>query len=307
MTTTDRFATLDDVPLTEAWAHEARDFTPWLAENLNRLSDAIGIPLELTDTEVAVESFAADIIARNPQDETVVLIENQFKPSDHGHLGQIMTYLAGLGASTIIWIAPSFREPHLSAVRWLNEHTEDPFAFFAVQLKVVRIANSPMVPLFDVIERPNHWDRQVQETARESKAPSALGNFRREFWAHMLTRHPTGGDPGQGYAASSRWRELPDYKLAVVQYIAKGGPGIFVRCPRGGDDEAAAELLDPYEQQLEDRLGAPINAGNPRYLFIKNLRLDATDKSNWDRIADWLHGEADRYEAALKDVLGGTA
>ncbi|HRD78059.1 MAG TPA: hypothetical protein PK264_19315 [Hyphomicrobiaceae bacterium] len=303
-----RFGTLDTVPLTEAWAHEAHAFTPWLAENLALLSDAIGIPLELTDTEVAVESFAADIIARNPQDESVVLIENQFKPSDHGHLGQIMTYLAGLGASTIVWIAPSFREPHLSAIRWLNEHTEEPFAFFAVQIKVVRIGTSPMVPLFDVIERPNHWDRKVQETARERKAPTTdLGNFRREFWAHMLSRHPSEGDPAKPYAASSRWRDLPELKLAVVQYIAKGGPGIFIRCPRGGDDEAAAELLDPYEQKLESLLDASINAGNPRYLFIKQLRLDATDNANWDRIADWLHKEADRYEAAIKNVLGGTA
>lgn len=302
-----RFATLDDVPLIEAWAHEAHEFTPWLAENLGRLSAVIGIPLELTDTEVAVESFSADILARNPQDGSAVLIENQFKPSDHGHLGQIMTYLAGLGASTIIWIAPSFREPHLSAIRWLNEHTEEPFAFFAVQLRVVRIENSPMVPLFDVIERPNHWDRKVQESARQAKEPTEIGNFRREFWAHMLTRHPDEGDPSKPYAASSRWHELPDHKLAVVQYISKSGPGIFIRCPRGGDDEAAAELLDPYERQLEDQLGASMNAANPRYLFIKNLQIDATSKANWDRMADWLHSEADRYEAALKNVLGGTA
>jgi hypothetical protein len=302
-----RFATLDDVPLQEAWGHEAHDFTPWLAENLGRLSEAIGIPLELTDTEVAVESFSADILARNPQDDSVVLIENQFKPSDHGHLGQIMTYLAGLSAHTIIWIAPYFREPHLSAIRWLNEHTEEPFAFFAVKLRVVRIENSPLVPLFEVIERPNHWDRQVQETARQASEPTEIGNFRREFWAHMLTRHPHEGDAKKPYAASSRWRDLPQHKLAVVQYIAKSGPGIFIRCPRGGDDEAAAEQLDPVERQLEARLEAPMNASNPRYLFIKHLRLDATNKANWDRIADWLHEEADRYEAALKNVLGGTA
>jgi hypothetical protein len=29
------------------------------------------------------------------------------------------------------------------------------------------------------------------------------------------------------------------------------------------------------------------------------------DESNWDRAADWLKTEADRYEAALRDVLGG--
>jgi hypothetical protein len=49
-------------------------------------------------------------------DDTLVLIENQLEGSDHTHLGQIMTYLAGLEAHTIVWIAADFREPHLS--RW---------------------------------------------------------------------------------------------------------------------------------------------------------------------------------------------
>lgn len=48
------FATLDDVGVREAWAHEALRFTHWLAANLDRLSHAIGIPLELTGAEVRV-------------------------------------------------------------------------------------------------------------------------------------------------------------------------------------------------------------------------------------------------------------
>jgi hypothetical protein len=29
------------------WKDEARDFTPWLAENAEHLSEAIGIPIEI--------------------------------------------------------------------------------------------------------------------------------------------------------------------------------------------------------------------------------------------------------------------
>ena len=54
-----------------------------------------------------VGSFSADILARNPVDDGVVLIENQLEASDHGHLGQIMTYLAGLQAQTMVWIVAS--------------------------------------------------------------------------------------------------------------------------------------------------------------------------------------------------------
>ena len=102
--------TLEEVYIREAWNHEARSFTPWLAEHLDILGKEIGIPLELEGREVAVASFSADILARNPQNDSLILIENQLETTDHGHLGQIMTYLAGLEAHTVIWIAAAFRE-----------------------------------------------------------------------------------------------------------------------------------------------------------------------------------------------------
>ncbi len=99
---------LTDVDVRLAWAHEAHSFTPWLAQHLDALAVVIGIPLELEGREVSVETFYADILARNPQDGSLVLIENQLEATDHGHLGQIMTYLAGLEAETVVWVATSF-------------------------------------------------------------------------------------------------------------------------------------------------------------------------------------------------------
>ena len=63
------------------------------------------------------------------------MIENQLENTNHTHLGQVLTYLAGLEAQTVIWIAKEFQGPHLSVVRWLNSHTVDPFAFFAVKVR----------------------------------------------------------------------------------------------------------------------------------------------------------------------------
>ena len=108
------FGELKNVNLRDVWGHEANDFTPWLAANVERLSKAIGIPLELEGTEVDVERFSADVVARNPSDDSRVLIENQLEDSDHTHLGQILTYLAGLEARTVVWIARNFHESHRS-------------------------------------------------------------------------------------------------------------------------------------------------------------------------------------------------
>lgn len=42
-----RFGRLEDLSLRDAWKNEAYKFTPWLAENIDHLSEAIRIPLEL--------------------------------------------------------------------------------------------------------------------------------------------------------------------------------------------------------------------------------------------------------------------
>lgn len=297
------FAALADVPLRDAWAHEAHRFTPWLAANLDRLAEVIGIPLELTGTEIRVGTFSADILARNAADDSVVLVENQLEGSDHTHLGQIMTYLAGLEAQTMVWVAPTFRDEHLSAIRWLNEHTVDPFAFFAVRVRVVRIADSPYAPLFEVVERPNNWDRQVSEKKRAVEGDlTELGQHRRAFWTHVCARHPRFGKPD---AASSHWADLPGTDAVVVQYLSKNGVGVFVRPRRGRSMEELAGELQPNLQQLADELGAP--AGGDSSFLSQSLKADPHDPAQWDRLADWLDERTTAYQAAFARLEEHTA
>lgn len=300
MATHTSFGTLVDVPLREAWAHEAHRFTPWLAENLDRLSAVIGIPLELSGIEAPVGSFSADILARNAADDSVVLIENQLEGSDHKHLGQIMTYLAGLETHTMIWVAPNFRDEHLSAIRWLNEHTVDPFAFFAIRLRAVRIGDSPLAPLFEVLERPNNWDRRLSEKKRTIEVGrSELGEHRLAFWTHFLERHPIYGSP---HAASSHWAALPCTDAVVVQYIAKQGVGVFVRPPRGGSMEDVGSELAPWLDQLSVALGAP--KGGQTSFLSQSLDIDASDHANWSQMADWLDERTRAYQMIFASLLG---
>ena len=55
------------------------------SENLDRLSDELGIELELENTEVQIGPYRADIVARIPQDDTRVLIENQLESANLQH------------------------------------------------------------------------------------------------------------------------------------------------------------------------------------------------------------------------------
>ena len=130
--TTAKLGTLERVDVRKAWPHEAMDFTPWLAENLNRLAAELGLELELEDTEKHVGPYRADIVARVPLTDDRVLIENQLEWANLQHLGQVLAYLAGLEAKIVVWIATGFLDEHRTAIRWLNEHTVGGFAFFAV-------------------------------------------------------------------------------------------------------------------------------------------------------------------------------
>ncbi|MBP1805768.1 hypothetical protein [Rubellimicrobium aerolatum] len=79
------FARLQDLPPREARSHEEHVFTPWPADNLDHLAEAIRIPLELTGREAPVDGLWADILARNPQDGSVVLIKSRPEVTDHIH------------------------------------------------------------------------------------------------------------------------------------------------------------------------------------------------------------------------------
>ncbi|MCT0210296.1 MAG: DUF4268 domain-containing protein [Cyanobium sp.] len=294
---------LETVDLRQAWAHEAQSFTPWLAENLNRLSAALGIPLELEGQEVSVGSFSADLLARNPQDGSLVLIENQLEQTDHNHLGQILTYLAGLQAQVIVWIASDFRDPHLSAIHWLNDHTVDPFAFFAVQVKAVRIGDSPIAPLFEVVAKPNGWDRKLQQqVASQTGELSTLGQFRLAFWSKLLELYPDQSQWGPADAASSRWQPLKNSSLVVVTYISVYRCGIFVRGKRGQPLEESKALLLFHQEALEKRLGVPIS-DSEGYGLTQSLDADARDPTTWPKLAAWLDSRLQAYVEALEVIV----
>ena len=294
--------TLEEVELRQAWPHEAHSFTPWLAAHLDGLSEAVGIAMELEGREVAVEEFSADILGRNTRDDSLVLIENQLTRTDHSHLGQIMTYLAGLEVSTVIWIAEGFREAHLSAIRWLNDHTIDPFAFFAIKVRAVRIADSPVAPVFEVVVKPNSWERQLHAVAKDRQANSNLRQFRRAFWTHCLDRYPDEERGRTAGADSNRWRLVPECDLVISSYVAKGSVGLSIRGLRGVPPEEVYDRLEPHAEHPGRATGQEFGDPARTYRFSQEYKIDTADKNNWDKMADWLHERSVVYEKALREM-----
>ena len=294
------FGELESVGLREAWANEATDFTPWLADNLDRLSEAIGVSLELVDQEVGVDEFRADILARCPEDGQLVLIENQLESTDHTHLGQILTYLTGLKATIVVWIARDFREPHLSAFNWLNEHVGEPFAFFAVKVRLVRIGKSPLAPIFDVLAKPSEWDRQLRQTS--ARDVSEIGEFRRAFWRLYAERYPHDAETAAlrpGHALGNIWHRTEQPGVVVSQYLAQGGVGIYYTTPRGEPWEDVFLHLRGYEDAIRRDLGVDAGAIPDRHATVAFWRVNTRDRANWEAMAEWLHERLDAYQRVI--------
>ena len=93
---------LEKISPKKQWAHEAHDFTPWLAENIQELGDVIGYDLELVDREVPVGPYFADILAKDMNSDTKVVIENQLEKTNHDHLGKCLTYTSVLDAKVVV-------------------------------------------------------------------------------------------------------------------------------------------------------------------------------------------------------------
>lgn len=187
---------IEKVDLRDIWETEDKDFTPWLAEekNIVLLGDSIGIDLEVESQEKNVGPFRADILARDTSANHYVLIENQLEVTDHKHLGQIMTYAAGLDAFSIIWIAKQFTEEHRAAIDWLNRITDDHINFFGIEIEVLKIGNSIAAPQFKVIAKPNDWTRSVKKAANDGEL-SEIKVSQRNYWIALKDYVADNGNP----------------------------------------------------------------------------------------------------------------
>lgn len=304
---------LERVDLRDIWFSEASDFTPWLAgaENLAQLGQTIGMELELEAQEKDVGPFRADILCKDTATGNWVLIENQLEKTDHTHLGQLLTYAAGLKAVTIVWVAAQFTEEHRATLDWLNTITDEGFQFFGLEVELWKIGTSPAAPKFNIVSKPNDWTRSVSQAARRIESESLTDTKAKqlEYWtefAEFLKSARSSIRPQKPYP--QHWMNFsigrtgfllgallnrPENRIGIELYLS--------------DEDAKAYfgLLYKQKDRIEEELGFPLNwlelPERKACRLLCNLEnVDPLDRQHWPEYRQWMKERLERLNTVFR-------
>ena len=203
---------LEEVDIRKVWPHEQYDFSKWLATegNIKELGDALNLSLTDVETEKFVGNYRCDILCKDEITGKMVLIENQLEPTNHDHLGKIITYASGLDAAVVVWIVASARDEHASAIEWLNKHTDDEISFFLLEVHAYKIGDSDPAPQFKIIEQPNDFVKIVKAVSKNTDMNESQKN-RLEFWTQFNEVVDSKGKPfNKRKATTDHW-----YNVAI--------------------------------------------------------------------------------------------
>ena len=243
---------LERVEPASVWKSEAGEFVPWLAapENLNCLGNALGLTLEPVARETRVGQLRADLLCRNRDTGAAVVIEAQLGPSDHSHLGQILTYACALRARAVVWLAARFRAEHRAVLDRLNESGAVNLGCFAVEMDLWKIGASAAAPRFTVVVEPRTWPFPVPEPPGDGIARADAARARQpEDSPLRVWRKRTGMSMQQLAAAAGisrpylskieigRCPGAPETRAAIARALAAAGEADRPAPPRAMQPE----------------------------------------------------------------------
>lgn len=260
---TSELGVLQRVDLRNVWRHEALDFTPWLVENIDLIGEVLGLDLEVSGQEHPVGDFAVDILARDLGRNKCVIIENQLEETDHAHLGQLITYAAGLEASVVVWVSRRIREEHRQALDWLNRGDGATTEYFGVVVELLQIDGSKPAVNLRVVASPNNWSRK---TIRVTSAGDATGKYvvYQQFFQGLLDdlrenykfTNARAGQPQNWYTFSTGTRGF----VYGVSFAAGGKlrTEVYIDAGDGSKNAAAFEELKAEKSTIEGVFGVSL-------------------------------------------------
>jgi hypothetical protein len=299
--------------LRDVWKTEAQDFTPWLAgeENLALLGETINLDLELEAVEKDVGPFRADILCRETDGNSLVLVENQVERTDHTHLGQLLTYAAGLNTVTIVWIAKKFTDEHRAALDWLNEITGEEVNFFGLEIELWRIGQSDIAPKLNVVSKPNEWTKGKGSSSSIAQDTdlTPVKILQLDYWnafRDYVLEHSAVMRPQK--ASPCHWMNfgIGTSKAALSSLVntQAGLISVSLQIHNSKDRLAIFNLLKQEREAIEAEMGSSLiweekPAKKSSHIIVRNPALDPNQKADWPQQQKWMLEQLERFRATF--------
>ena len=309
-------ASVSRVDLRDVWPNEASAFTPWLAENVEALGEALGMDLELVEVEAPVGSFAVDVLAKEANTNRTVVIENQLEMTNHDHLGKVLTYAAGYNADVLVWVASEIREEHRQALDWLNQRTGPETEVYGVVVELLRIDDSRPAFHFDVVARPNQWRKSKVGSSRSvSEKNQAYRAFFQRLVDRLRDKH---GFTTSRTASAQSWMDFSMGFRSGVRYSASFAQGGRARAEiyiDVGDLEENKRLFDGLherKQDVESAIGESLSWERldekraSRIAVYRSGRIDS-QPNDLSEIEDWMVDRLLKFKSAVLPLVHETA
>ena len=308
---------LTPVDLSEVWETESQHFTPWLAkeENLMLLGETLGMELEFEAQEKNVGDFRADMLCKNIVDNSWVIIENQLEATDHRHVGQLLTYAAGLDAHTVIWIAKTFRQEHRAMLDWQNRITDERYRFFGIEVKVWQIGDSERAVQFDVVSSPNDWSRSVSRDTRHAANQefSDRHQWRIRYWTglreFMVDNDSSVNCPTP--TGSNLRLSIGRTYFTVYACLASSKREISVRLYMAGDfAKAHYHLLKEQQEEIHTEFGETLEwhelPENERSrISLSKADTDPLEENDWPHQYEWFTAKLELFDEVFRERIRG--
>ncbi|MDJ0924280.1 MAG: E3 binding domain-containing protein [Acidimicrobiia bacterium] len=152
------FGTLELVDPESVWAQGAEDFAPWFLAHSQQLGDVLGLRAGLSDARQFTTKSATGVLGRDDNGEDVVVVSSQRATADDSDLGRALGMAASSGAASVALVSAALHEDQLKALAWLNNQTKSGVKWYGIEMRVVRIADSPAAMLFDLVASPPQGD-----------------------------------------------------------------------------------------------------------------------------------------------------
>ena len=289
---------IQKIDLREAWPNEASSFTPWLEAHIGELGEVLGLDLEVESREAPVGAFSLDLLARDSGTGRPVIIENQLEPTNHDHLGKLLTYAGGHDANMIVWVAREFREEHRQALDWLNQRTSDETEFFGVRVEVWKMDDSRPAPHFTLVAAQNEWRRRKRRDEFTTGPSERMLRYQAFFQPLINDLHERGFTYARR-APQQSWYNVAAGRQPGVVYGAAFGHGrevrveVYINSTGQEWNKSLFDLLEKRRESIEAEFEARLEWSHldeglaSRIALVREGSIDDDDRT-LDEIRAWM-------------------